>query len=280
MISSLILLNCLTILYFLYHLNREEKNEVVATVGSEKITREEWLSELEKNYGKETLKKIIDEKVIEQIAKKYQITISDATVEREMLLLKTVFGTKPHIYEEEWKKEIKIQLLLEEILTKDVVIPEEDLQQYYEEHPYLYKIEPFYHVSQIVVKTLPEAEQIIKELEQGTSFSSLAKERSIDSFSSSQGGDIGFIPFNEGRFPRELFDYLENISPGNWTNPIVVHEDYVILFLHEKILGREYSFDEVKDDIRREMAIEQMVGQPNLTPFWKELNVTWFYEKY
>lgn len=273
-IAGLIMINCLTVAFFL---TRSGLNEVVATVGKDEITRQDWLKVMEERYGKDVLKEMIDQKVIESLAKKYDIKVSDAAIERELLLVKTMYGSDNSSNEEEWKKQIESSLLLEEILTRDVEIPEDELKAYYDENISLYKVPTSYHVSQIVVKTIDEAEQTLDELKQGSNFATLAMERSIDEFSATQGGDIGFIREEDTNISSDYLKALEKLKPGEWSKPIHVDNGYVIALLHEKIEGKNYRFKEVKDEIKRTIALEQMEGTSFAEDFWDELNVDWFY---
>jgi foldase protein PrsA len=279
-IAGLILINCLTVAFFLTKLEKGlGNNEVVATIGNEEITRQDWLKVMEDQYGKDVLKDLIDQRVIETLAKKYKIEVSDKTIDRELLLMKTMYGstTSESSNEEEWRNQIKASLLLEELLTKDVKVPEKELKSYYEENKSLFTIPTSYHVSQIVVGTLEEAEQAIKELKNGSNFSTLAMEKSIDEFSAAQGGDIGFIRAEDESVNPNYIDALEALKPGEWSKPIQIENGYAIALLHEKIEGKDYSFNEVKSDIRRLIALEQMEGHSSMDAYWDEVNVEWFY---
>lgn len=278
-IAGLIVLNCLTVALFL---NRQEpaldKKEVVATVGKTEITRQEWLSIMESRYGKDVLKELVDQKVIETLAQKYDVKVPDEAVERELLLIKTMYGsTDEATSEEDWKEQIRSTLLLEEILTKDVVVPKEEMETYYEENISLYQIPTSYHVSQIVVKSEEEAKQTLEELNQGSNFATLAMERSTDEFSASLGGDIGFVREGDENISADFIAQLEKLVPGEWSDPIEVNGGYAIAMLHERIKGKNYSYKEVKGEIRRLLALEQMEGHSNVDAFWDEVKVDWFY---
>lgn len=54
------------------------------------MTREEWLKEMEDQYGKSTLEDMINVRVVEQLAKKNKLKISKSEVDREFLLIKAV----------------------------------------------------------------------------------------------------------------------------------------------------------------------------------------------
>lgn len=281
-IAGLVALNCFTIIFFLSKPEWASSNgETVATVGNDSISRQEWLNELEARYGKDTLKDLVDQKVVEQMAKKYHIKVSEQDVNRELKMMKTRYGTygQQNGNEEKWKQQIKDNILLEELLTRDVVIKEEELKSYYEQNKSLFDIPDSYHISQIVTKSKKDAEQTLRELEQGSNFQALAMERSIDEFTANQGGDLGFVSEEDERIPASVFNKLKELKPGKWSKPIKTDKGYTIVFLHEKVPGKKYSYKEVKGQIRRQIALEQMDVPVSAQTFWKEAKVDWFYGK-
>lgn len=286
-IAGLFLLNCLTIAFFI---NKPEwgakvgilsgSDEVVATVGDTTITRQQWLIEMEDKYGQSVLKDLIDQKVIEQLADKYDIKVSDEAIEHELRLIQTMYGTNGQISgsdEEKWKKQIRYSLLLEELLTKDVIVTEKEMKDYFEENKNLFDVPSSFHLSHIVVKTEKEALDTIKELEDGSSFSVLAMERSIEEFSANQGGDIGFISEEDDRYPNKYLEVAKKMNEGEWSSPLDIENGYAIILLQKRLEGKSYTFNQVKGQIRRQIALEQMDAPVSATAFWNELNVDWFY---
>ena len=243
-IAALIMVNCLTIAFFLAKGNTANgaglKKDVVATVGEKEILRQEWLNELETRYGKDVLKDMIDQKVIKEMAKKYKISVSNQDVEREFRMIQTTYHSSSEKRQEDenrWKEQIRNSLLLEEILTKDVVVSEQERQNYFNQNKDLFDIPSAFHLSQIVVKTEAEAEKSLKELSQGSSFSTMAMERSIDEFSANDGGDIGYITEDDDRYPLEYVLTAKTLKAGEWSKPIKVEQGYAIIKLEGKIKG-------------------------------------------
>lgn len=284
MIAALILLNCLTLIFFLAKVKEINgttvSEEVVATVGKSDITRQQWLNELEARYGKDVLKDMIDQKVIKEMAAKYNIKVSEKDVEREYRILQTTYSTPSEnkkTSEKKWKQHIRISLLQEEILTRDVKVSEKEMIAYFEENKELFTIPDAFHVSHIIVKSSDEAERAIKELEQGSSFSALAMERSIEEFSANEGGDIGYLIEGEERYPSEYLTAVKKLKEGSWSDPIQVEQGFAIVKLEGKIKGKKYSYKDVKQQIRREIALEQMKSSASAQTFWEEVKVDWFY---
>jgi foldase protein PrsA len=275
-ILILVVFYVLTIIFFLSRTDWKSSRETVATVGNEKITRQEWLNELETKYGEETLQDLVDKKVVTTLAKEHKIKVSDDELEQELNMYKALYGMQADVSGEEWEERVRLSLLLEELLTKDAKVSEEDLLAYYQENMELFDLPSSYHLSQIIVKTRTEAEQTIKELEEGSSFDVLAKERSLDEFSANKGGDLGYIR-EDDETSATLIEEAKEMTPGSWSDPIEMDSGYAVLYLHDSIQGKRYAFKEVKEQIRRQIAIEQMDIPVSARPFWDEAEVSWFY---
>jgi foldase protein PrsA len=285
-IAALLLLNVFTFTFFLSKSKETSgnasENEVIANVGKNTISRQQWLDELVARYGKDVLKDMIDQQVIKNMAEKYKIQVSDQEVEREYRLLETTNyspGNNKNRDEKKWKEQIHNTLLLEEILTKDVVLSDKDMQAYYQKNKAQFNIPTAYHLSQIIVPTKEEAVKAIKELEQGSNFSALAMERSTDQFSANEGGDIGYITENDERYPAEYIQSAKKLKSGDVSSPIKVDQGYAIVKLEGKITGKDYSYNEVKEQVRRQMALEQIKTPVSAGTFWKDANVDWVYGK-
>ncbi|CAM4105346.1 peptidyl-prolyl cis-trans isomerase [Mesobacillus thioparans] len=279
-IAGLAILNAITLVMLLAKpAILEGKKETVAEIGKESITRQQWLTELEERYGQETLRDLIDQEVVRQMAEEYGIKLSDKAVERELTIYKAMYsspGNEPKS-EEKWKQQIKYSLLLEELLTKDVQVSDEDMKAFYEQNKNLFDVPASYHLSQIIVETKQEAESAAKELKDGSSFAALAMERSIDEFSANEGGDIGFVTEEDELISPEVISAAKSLKPEEWTGPVKVENGYAIVYLHEKLAGKKYSFKEVKNQIRRQIALEQMDIPVSARAFWNDAKVSWFY---
>jgi foldase protein PrsA len=279
-IAALILLNCLSIVFFLSNGKDSTIDEVVATVGKGEITRQEWLNELESRYGKDVLKDMIDQKVIKEMAAKYNIMVSEEDVEREYRILQTTYSSPSEnkkTTEKKWKEHIRNSLLQDEILTRDVKVSDKEMKEYFENNQKLFTIPTAYHLSHIIVKSNDEAQKVIKELSQGSSFSALAMEQSIEEFSANEGGDIGYIMEGEERYPADYLETAKKLKEGAWSDPVQVEQGYAVVKLEGKMKGKKYSYEDVKQQIRREIALEQMKTSASTTTFWDEAKVDWFY---
>ncbi|MGD6850385.1 peptidyl-prolyl cis-trans isomerase [Rossellomorea aquimaris] len=281
MVGVLLVTNIITLLW-----NRSSgisgTPEVVATVGGESITREDWLYSLEQKHGKEELRALINQQVINHLAKKYDISVSDKEVEQEYYFIQSVYNEhdKENLEDEDsLKARIRSELLLEELLTKDVQVPEKELKSFYNQNEHLYSISKMYKLKQLKVADQSEAAQALEELEAGSDFEALAMERSSDEQSAHLGGDIGYVPLDGDFLSSEASEEIDSLSPGEWTKPIQEDSEYVIYYVEDVLKERHFSFKDVKSQIRRQIALEQVETPLQPESFWKEVEVDWFYGK-
>ncbi len=117
---------------------------IVALVNNRPITRLALIGELEKQGAKQTLETLITKSLILQEAGNQGIEITREKIEEKVgeieeqvkaqgtdldTLLETQGRTR-----RELEEEVKLQLIIEEILGKEIEITEEELQSYFEEN--------------------------------------------------------------------------------------------------------------------------------------------------
>lgn len=245
------------------------------------MTREEWLKEMEDQYGKSTLEDMINVRVVEQLAKKNDLKVSKSEIDREFLLIKAVnnsFYEDEHTTEKEWKDQIRYNILLEELLTRDIDISNSEMKSFYNKNKELYQFDDSYRIRHIVVKDEEEAREVLKELEGGSSFEAVAAERSTDRYTSPYGGDLGFVTEASDNIPSAYIEEAKTLNKDEWSEePIKVSNGYAVIQLKEKLKARTFSYAEVKDQIRRQIAMDQLGDKATVKTLWKEADVSWFY---
>ncbi|USK33976.1 peptidyl-prolyl cis-trans isomerase [Bacillus sp. F19] len=287
-IFGLVIINCFTLAYFLSKddsiaavVSGNQKSESIAVVGKKEITREDWMAELEERFGKETLEEMINFTVVEELAEKHSIKIPEEELERELTMYKSMYNSLDNEQQltdtKELREQIRYSILLEELLTKDVEISDKELKAYYDSNKELYSIEDSYHLFHIVTETEEDALKVIEELKGGSSFEALAAEKSIDEFTANEGGELGFVSADIDYLPSKYVDEAEKLKIDEWSQPIKSDLGYSVLLLKEKLNGVHYSYEDVKNQMRRQIALEQMESAVSVKPLWEEAGVTWFY---
>lgn len=283
-IVGVLLVSCIVVAYKLTKSQAAatQSQEFIATIGDKSVTREDWLKKMEDEYGKSTLEDMINVRVVEQLAKKNKLKVSDSDIEREFLLIKAVnnsFYEDEHTTEKEWKDQIRYNILLEELLTKDIDISEKEMKSFYTKNKELYQFDDSYRIRHIVVKDQEEANRVLKDLKGGSSFEAVAAERSTDRYTSPYGGDLGFVTEAQDSIPAAYITEARTLKENEWsTEPIKVSKGYAIIQLKEKLNARTFTYDEVKDQIKRQIAMDQLGDKATVKTLWKEADVSWFYD--
>lgn len=263
--------------------NGTGEGETVAKVDGHDITHEEWVAEMESRTGREALEALVNEKVMEAAAEKHDIQVSDEELDLEIALYRSATEGTDQTFlglnEEQMEKKVRAQIILEKVLAKDVVVEEDAMKTYYDENKSLYEVPTSYDVKAIYVETLEEAESVQAELENGSSFEGLARERSTDPSTASLGGTIGFVNENTTSIDVNLVRALSTLEVSKPSAPIPLTDGtFAIAQVHSVVEGSSFSFDEVKAHIQRELAIDQLPQSVTPRAFWEEFDASWLYD--
>ncbi|MFJ7828482.1 peptidyl-prolyl cis-trans isomerase [Psychrobacillus sp. NPDC096623] len=283
-LSILLIGNLLWFIAWLIPNDTSKKNdsEEVASVAGKVITKEQWMASMESIYGKEVLLDMVNAEVMEAAAKKYKIKVSDAEVDLELALIRsTQESTSLQSYDEEvLRKDIRSRLILEKVLSKDIVIDDDAIKEFYDNNKNLYNTSTSYRTSVIYVSSEDEANKVVKELENGSSFEGLARERSADASSASLGGDIGYVSEGNESVDKALVGAVQNTDKGKWSKPIALADGrFAVAMVKSVFEGQSFSYEEVKERIYRELALDQLPQSVTQEAFWQEFDADWVYSE-
>lgn len=246
------------------------KLQPAAVVGGSTISEADYISALKQKFGDQVLQDMVNREVVFQAAKQQGVTVDQAELDQEMAQIRESYGSSSDSEFEQalikqagttveaLRREITYQLLLQALATKDIVISDEELLTFYNNHPERYARPMQMRLWQIVVATQQEAEQVAAELKQGANFQALAKERSIDSLTSGNGGDMGWLSLGDSRLPDEAQDVVAVLETKKISAPVKVRENYVIYQMADRRKAEQQSFEQVKEAIRKELAFAQV----------------------
>lgn len=246
------------------------KMKTAAVVGKETISDAEWVAALKQKYGQQVLQDMINRKVVFQEAERQGITADPKMLEKELAQIRESYGSEnDRDFEqalmrqagttiEALTQEITYQWLLRELATQEISVSEDQIQTFYNNNPERFTQPLQVRLWQIVVASKQEADVVVKELKQGANFQTLAKERSIDSLTAASGGDMGWISLEKSDLPDDAKTMLADLSKGKNSSPVKQDDQYVIYHVAERREAKQMAFDQVKDDLRREMAFAQV----------------------
>ncbi|MEI5682453.1 peptidylprolyl isomerase [Mesorhizobium sp. CGMCC 1.15528] len=105
------------------------------------------------------------------------------------------------------------------------------------------------HARHILVKTKEEADAIIKQLDGGAKFEDIAKEKSTDAGSGTNGGDLGF--FGPGQMVPEFEKAAFALEVGKYTEqPVQSQFGWHVIKVEDKRTQQPPAFEQVKEQVR------------------------------
>lgn len=257
-----------------------EKSKIVARIGNQAIAYGQLMEQLQKRYGRELLNTMIDRAAIAQEGKALGISISEEEIGRELKRMQTGYENEAAFYKSmleqlgltkaEIHEDVYYKLLLERIATYNIKISDREVDEYIRSRPDEFRDYTQFHLGKIVVPTRELALILLKELQAGKDFSQLAKEHSKDEVNSVNGGDIGWIDADDPLVSPAIIAAAKTLDINQVSNPIPVESGYALIKLYEKKEVKRYSGSEVREVVRKEIALSRAVPLKELVKSLRE----------
>ncbi|MGY0695000.1 peptidylprolyl isomerase [Virgibacillus sp. FSP13] len=259
-----------------------DSGKPVATVGDEEISYNAWIQSLRDVHGKSQLKQLVDHKLVEQLASNRNIEISEKVIDREIALLTTMQGimTKEETAskEKKWRKDIVYRYQLMALLAENTKVNEDEVTAYYNGYQKQYDFQATMQLSHIVVSDFKTAKKVVKELDNGASFKLLAKEYSIDEETKSAGGYLGFFVNSSQFLPNGYEEVAKEMEQRSYSEPFKSDHGVSIIYLHRKLPSITFTYDEIKQYIKEELALEKNGRSLTADSLWDKADIKWIYE--
>jgi peptidyl-prolyl cis-trans isomerase SurA len=209
--------------------------------------------ETRKRFTKKVLDRLIDEKLKLQEAKRLGIKATRTEINGHIKYLEGQFnipsgglykivrraGLTKNVLDGQFTAEIAWNKVINRVLGFRVKIGEEEIQERIRQIEQN-KGRPEHRIMEIFlpvdnpdreIQVDSQAQSIAQQLQQGASFQALAKNFS-KSPSASKGGDIGWL--RAGQLNPRLDAAIENMRPGQISQPIRTQNGFYILLLHSQ----------------------------------------------
>src|SRR5579863_910805 len=109
--------------------------------------------------------------------------------------------------------------------------------------------------SHILLTSKADADAVIKQLDAGGDFGKLAKEKSKDTQSGANGGDLSW--FSEGDMVPEFWAAAVKLDKGKYTEqPVQSQFGWHVILLVDKRTKPAPAFDQIKDQVRNDLTQE------------------------
>lgn len=231
----------------------------------------------------QVLNELINQKLTDQELKQQNISVSENEVDNTIERLKESrqitdeelrkFLEDEGITYDEYRKQTKRQILRARLVNLEVrskiVITEQDIKDYYNQHIAEYGGEKKYKLSNIFIRVSPVAteyernsarnvmESILAELEAGKPFDTL-KNIEIDSSQRIEGGDLGEFSLED--LSSHLREIIEKLNTGEFTPVLQEPFGYQIVYVEKKIESVGKSLTEATNEIEDKL-FNQIVDQ-------------------
>ncbi|HAX92022.1 MAG TPA: peptidylprolyl isomerase [Rhodospirillaceae bacterium] len=225
---------------------------VVARVNGDTITRSEIVRELQGMGGQAA--QIPPNMLYPQLLEKAIVT---------KLVSKKGYDDKLQNDKEvkERLKDAEAQIVADVYIRKAVTpkITDDKIKSRYDELAAKFKPEDEVRARHILVPTEAEAEDLLKQIKDGADFAKLATEKSKDSGSAKQGGDLGYFPrsamvkpFAEAAFGMKVGDLSDK--------PVKTDFGYHVIKLEDRRKSSPPPLAEVKEQITNQVG-QELVSQ-------------------
>lgn len=265
---SLLLAVLLVISLFKSPFAQKDADKAVASVNGEKITKQELYDALVEAGGTQTLSSLIDEELIRQEADKAKVEVTDADIKKERDFYITQFGSEEALSQllaqygmtdDDFQKELKKEAQMRKLLEPKVTVTDDQISDYFTQNKSTFDTPAQVRASQIVVATEAEAKDIVKELQGGSDFAELAKSKSTDEATKTNGGDVGFITQNSGLVDTAVETEALKLKKDEISTPVKTAEGtYAVIKVTDTKEAHTATLEEKKADIKDLLVTQQI----------------------
>ncbi|MDO4671102.1 MAG: peptidylprolyl isomerase [Aerococcus sp.] len=234
----------------------QSNEEKVVTGKDFEITQQDFYNQMKKQSGESVLnqmlltelfKKEVGDDKYKEIEKNAETTIASSKSSFgeegfQQLLQQMSIGS-----EDAYRQNLIFYSLMNEAMPKYVDVTEDELKKAYEDY------QPNVEVSHILVKDENKAKELIKELDNGKDFATLAKENSEDPQTKDKGGSLGSLDADGVAQLEQAFqDGMKDLKAGEYTKtPVKTSYGYHIIKVTKR--DEKKSYNDMKDELTKQV---------------------------
>lgn len=230
---------------------------------------------------REVLDQLINQKLMEQVIEKYEITASEGEIDSAIEDVKRQNGiTHADLLEalqregvtyDDYRDQVTKQIQRTKLMRRQVRATKDandvGARKYYDENPELFQLGEEAMVAHILIATPPaappeeraaarkKAEAALTRLNSGEDFGELAKQVSAGP-TAAQGGSLGYI--RRGDTVPDFEDAVFSMKKGETSGVVETKIGYHVIRVEDKKPSRTISFEESKESIRRRLVQEEI----------------------
>lgn len=237
--------------------------EQVVERGLEDPQAQEQFGAAKADYQRQVLNRLVRAELLERTAEQEGITVTQGDVDSQLELFAEQAGGQEELEAQaaaggisptdlpRFAREVALELAVGDALTEDVEVPDEQLQQLYDENAAQFDRVRTRH---ILVEDEATARDVLAQVQTDRSrFPDLAAELSTDTSNAESGGELGFA--GRGQFVPEF----ENAVFGAKEGEIVLVQTEFGWHVVEVLERQTTTLAEARDELRRQALGEQRV---------------------
>lgn len=244
----------------------EQGEMVVAKIGDTEIKSSELQQHLLHKYGAELINEMLDREAVRLEAEEAGIKVQREEVDRELKRMQQGYENEAQFYDsmktqlglekEEIREDVFYRLLSEKIATRGIKISEQDIDAYMKAHPEEFGKIRQLHIQKILNDSKEQALRTIDLYKSGRDFAQLAKERSLDTATAGDGGDLGWVEEGDPFVPAEIMKAAKALKVGEISVPIETADGYVVVRLKDRKEATRGSEVEMRDAVRKQLSLQ------------------------
>ncbi len=254
---------------------------------SKKSTTAELKKQCEQQYKaylQEVLSFLTSSQWVLSEAQALGVKVTDAEVKKQFTTIKDQQFRKPAEFEKFLQSSgqsisdlllrVKLNMLSTKIQTKIVAgkkVTEAEVTKYYNQNKARFGTPEKRSVDLILTKTEAQAANAKKEIENGASFSTVAKKVSIDPISKASGGSLPEV--TKGQENPALDAALFSAAVGSFTGPLKTPYGYYVFKVNSSTPGTQQSLAQARSGIKSQLGATR--EQTTLSKWIKEFKKRW-----
>jgi peptidyl-prolyl cis-trans isomerase C len=242
-----------------------DDSKVLAKVNGEAVTEKDYQNYLQLRQSqqepiadKERERKVVLDELIDRVLLSQHASATGMEQDPEVyFVLKRV------------RENVLAQSVVRKTLKDNPVTEEEMKKRFQEEAEKTHKTD--YRVRHILVKSEEEAGSILKQLRGGARFDALAKQKSLDTQSGKNGGDLGWI--NQGMgFVPEFFNAVMAMKKGELSPaPVKSEFGWHIIKVEDTRASKLPTYEQFMDDRRAQANLRRRMQEERINAVLKDL---------
>ncbi|WP_438448979.1 foldase protein PrsA [Gorillibacterium sp. sgz5001074] len=244
-----------------------EAERVVAKIGGREFTLGVLEEQLMDKHGAELINQLLDREAVRLESERIAVKVTREEVDRELKRMQQGYDSEEQFYEsmktqvgmskEEIREDVYYKLLLDAVATSSIKVSGAEVDAYIKEHPEEFHMASLLRIGVIVNKTADQAKRTLELFRSGKDFAQLAKERSLDTASAAEGGDLGWVEDNDPFIPQEYLKAARTLKVGDVAGPVETDGGFAVILLKDKKDQSKGSMEEIRARVTKQLALQK-----------------------